>query len=517
MNSPESAQDWTPRTTCLIFWSAVVLHSIAWIWGPTWVIPNYQPDTIEMMVSGQNWVISTLKHPSLNSWVVEVISRLTGHAECAPYLAAQLAAVLAVWGVWKFAERCVSRKLAVVAALAALGFFSLGTRNFNYDNLTFLRTFWVLSGYFLLCAVQDNRLRDWFLCGVCIAGGLYCHALMVLHVLTVLVYMGVDSEARKYWRTWGPYLATLSSFLLVLPLILWTVRHQFPQLTYGVGTFVSEYSGVWGHLYYAGRLLVSQLLLWLTVLLPLLPLLGFHWRWNGKGFWSTPAERLMTTFVVFPLLVEFLISLFAETRVSIRWSYPIWQFLPVWLLCIVNCRTDSVALRRGVWWGGVNLVLLFVVPLAVVAVRPAFSDRHCRLYYPGKEVTRLVETAWKAHTNAPFRAVRGDTWVAGCVNVYSPSHPQVWSTLWTDEETFRKTGGMLVWIEPVDEEHGRMYSQLNYFGDDCFYTAGQTAPTEWLEKFPTAQVLESVTLEHATRFPIFPVRVGMAYVPPESP
>ena len=89
---------------------------------------------------------------------------------------------------------------------------------------------------------------------------------------------------------------------------------------------------------------------------------------------------------------------------------------------------------------------------------------------------------------------------------------------------------MLVWIEPstelgtkpgtepaaspTEEPRVRTYSLTDWYGQDCFYTDGQDVPTEWLEQFPNAKLLPPVILEHASRFPMFPVKVGMAFVPP---
>jgi hypothetical protein len=46
---------------------------------------------MEMMVVGQNWVLTTHKHPAFQGWVVEILSQIFYHAEFVPYLAAQIA------------------------------------------------------------------------------------------------------------------------------------------------------------------------------------------------------------------------------------------------------------------------------------------------------------------------------------------------------------------------------------------------------------------------------------------
>ena len=562
-------QDWSLRTVRWLFWSAVTLHCLLWILGPVLLFPNLALDTLEMLVVGQNWVPASYKHPALPGWIVDVIFRLTGSVDFAPYIAAQLATVLAVWGIWALLSRCFSRRTAVLGAIATLGCFALGLFNFKYDNLTFMRTFWVLSALSLLLAVEENRWYHWTLCGVFLAGGLSCHFLTGLLILAILVYMTADTTARKYWKTPGPYLSTAVCALLMLPLFFWILRNGFSQYTYAMGSFEKGLGGPLTHVLYPLRFLGTQLLLCCTTLLPLLPLTGFHWHWNWKGLWSTPAQRLVTTLMFLPLVIELVLCAISGSKLPNRLGSGFVLFFPTWVFCVVLCRQDETAYRRGVWLGFVNILLIFSFYL-VGTLFVASKTSH--LFYPGKELARCVESAWKSQTDAPLLFVRGDNWPASCVNAYHPNRPRVWSTLWTDEETFRKTGGMLLWIEPADESAAvathqpathqpeteaaaepatpstqaittepanqpdvpptgeptdqpteplqptaeplqRPCSLTDWYGQDCFYTDGQEVPTEWLARFPNAKILPPVTLT-SSRAKTHPVKVGMAFVPP---
>ncbi|MDO4575941.1 MAG: glycosyltransferase family 39 protein [Planctomycetia bacterium] len=506
-------RDWSIPAVRWIFGSAVLLHVLLWTFGPFFFLPNYRLDTVEMLVIGQNWVLSTNKHPAMQSWIVESLGWLTHHAEWTPYLAAQLSVVFSVLGIWCMASRCFSRKVAVLVAIAMLGFYYFNYESIQYNNKSFYRAFWIWAAYFLSCAVEENRLRYWILTGICLAAGLYCNLMMFLLVLTILVYMALDPDARKYWKTSGPYVSTGVCFLLFLPLFVWIVQNDFPQLEHARRSISEDAGGIGGRLVHPLAFLGAQVLSWITIVLPLLPLTGFHWRWK-RGIWGNSRQRLVFLLLWVPLLVELGTGMVTGGSISSGKGCQNWLFFLIFLFSVVRIRTEESAYRRAVVLCFANILFLFTLSVAVVVLGALRGTGTSRILYPGKALAGVVEQAWQEQTDAPLAWVRGDHWTAGCVSVYASSRPRVWSSLWSDEETFGRTGGMLVWIEPTPEAPTRRYSLLDWYGTDLYYGEADE-PTEWLKKFPQAVVLPDVVLEHHYGRQRPSIKVGMAYVPPE--
>ncbi|MDO4426139.1 MAG: hypothetical protein Q4D17_10295 [Planctomycetia bacterium] len=84
-----------------LFWIFVSVHALFWSFVPPFFMPYFRTDTVEMFVTGKQWILATHKHPAFPGWVVEILSQITGNAPFVPYLAAQIAEVTAILCVLK--------------------------------------------------------------------------------------------------------------------------------------------------------------------------------------------------------------------------------------------------------------------------------------------------------------------------------------------------------------------------------------------------------------------------------
>ena len=467
------------------------------------------------MVIGQNWVLSTFKHPAFQGWIVEILSQVFNHAEFVPYLAAQIAVVFSVWGIWKLAQKFLSPQLALVAALALLSYIYFNFESTLYNNRTFMRTFWVLAVYFLYCATENNKKLYWVLTGIMLGLGLACKLTTFLLVLTVLVYMFADPHARKFWKTPGPYLSTGICFLMFLPFLLWFAKYQFPVLGYAHDRLTVASPTLFDHCYAPVYFGLTQLFAIGPILIPLLPFLGLRWKFDWSRIWGFPQSRFLTLFIFVPFLVQILVAAYLGGNMRTALGCHLWVFLPIFLLYTVRLNAENLqSFRRSVALAFSNIVLFGVIGVLVFTLGPAVSGKGSREHFPGKDLAAAVETIWAERFHSPLPFVRGDDWPVQNVAVYAFSRPEVFSPLWSTEEEFAEKGGILLWMESVSFPGPEGGLAGCYGTRDFGYSQETGYPDEWLKQFPNAEVLPSIILPKKTRFDVPPAKIGVAIVPP---
>jgi hypothetical protein len=131
---------------------------------------------------------------------------------------------------------------------------------------------------------------------------------------------------------------------------------------------------------------------------------------------------------------------------------------------------------------------------AVVAGRPS------RVHFPGRELAAAVDERWGEVSNEPLELIGGEWWAAGNAAFYHPERPNVFPEMclrwapWTDDETFQRKGGVIVW--PLGD--------INY--DD--------EVEAWLRRFPGVRITTPIELEARTMPATRRFAFGVAVVPP---
>ena len=313
-----------------IFWSFMAVHALFWTFAPPFFLPNYRPDTLEMIFVGKHWLLSSFKHPGFQGWVVQILEMLTGGAEFAPYLAAQIAVVLTIWCIWKMAQEFLSPQAALVAALAMLTYYYFNFDSTLYNNRTYFRFFSSLAQLLTLYALKTNRFRFWLGTGIVLAAGIYCKLTTLLTILTIVSFMLVDRQSRSFWRTYGPWLSTGVCFVLTIPYLVWLVRYNFPPVTYAMSELSSTQPAFVEHFTRPIEFFLSQIPNILPICLMLVPLLGFGWKWNYSHVWgSETKDRFLTFIILFPLLVTMGIACVKACKIRAALGCEIWVFFSV--------------------------------------------------------------------------------------------------------------------------------------------------------------------------------------------
>ncbi|MDR2440895.1 MAG: glycosyltransferase family 39 protein [Planctomycetaceae bacterium] len=498
-----------------LFVTAVLLHALFWTFAPPYFMPNYMLDTMEMMVIGQNWVVSTFKHPAFQGWAVEIFLILFRHAEFVPYLASQTACLLTVFVVWKFAQQILTPKLALLAALTLLSYIYFHFSSTLYNNQTFMRFFWVLTIYFLYNALEKNQQHYWIFTGITLGLGMYCKFTVAILIITIVMFMFFEQQARKYWKTPGPYLSTGVCFLITLPLLFWLIQYYSSMMSYTFNSIGKTESEFWDHLISPTRFFIKQIPIILILLIPLYGMLGFRWHFDVNKIHSSPAGRYLTFFIFVPIIIQLIIALVCAGYMRTALGCHLWLLLPLFLLYTVKIPAEKEKFySRSIKLVFVNIFVWAIIWIFIIQFSPLVTGRASRYHFPGKELAQKVQTIWSEYNSTPIPFVRGDDCLTEAACVYNDSRPTVYSTLWATEEQFSQKGGILLW---QITEHGKSPRRpiVDCFGNHDFsYSPITGTPDDWLKQFPNVIKLPPIELEQKTIIKVAPVKIGIAIVPP---
>lgn len=493
-----------------------MVHVFLWTFVPPYIFPYFRDDTAEMLLIGKHWVLSTWKHPALQCWIVESLCWFTGGVEFTPYLAAQLAVVLTVWCIWKLGQEFLSPRLALVSALVMLTYIYFNYESTLYNNRTFMRAFGALTLYWTWLAFKTNQYRYWIGAGIVSAAGIYCKFTIFILLFSIPIFMLIDSNTRKYWKTPGPWLTLGTALLLFLPLLGWLVQNDFPPLRYAESRISMEDPTFMSHFWCPVHFFIGQILVILLPVLLLVPHLGMFWKWNVSRLWGKELQnRFLTFFVLFPFVLILVIGLLHGGKIRNAHGCFLWIYLPVFLLYTAqNVREDWIACRRSLTLTAFCIPLCAVVFAVSIYYLPMFKGEYSQIHYPGQEIAAEVLRVWDEHFDSPLVYVRGDDVPGGAVVLFSRTNVQNFSPLWSTEEDFRKNGGVLLWHT---KNGGKRPTALNHFANLDFKmdVSGEPLP-EWLEQFPNRIELPPMEFKAQTKFETPGIILHAVLVPPEK-
>ena len=477
----------------LWFWSVAGFFAALWVLLPALLHTGYRNDVIELQSIAPEWVWATKKHPMLPAWMLEMLNILTGRAFFAPFIAIQLCAILTFWSVWKLGRTVLDERLALMGALSILPYSFFTSPMYNQNNV--LIAFWALSIYLVFWAFQTNQKRYWI--GAGIALGLTFHAKYsaVCLVFSILAYMFMRKEGRKYFRTPGPYLTTLVTFLVFLPHLIWLTHYHFAPLTYAESrpVLAQWYQQILAPLNFTAR----QLLYWLPATIILIPIIGFVWQWKVRHHEQNKAkecEKFLFYCFMIPLICHMLYCGLKGVHLRMAYGAPFWVFGGLWLLLRFQEVKGSLhKLQRGVVLA--IAFELFIISGFIVAFY--LGKQPQPVYYPMREFGTTCEQLWHSQFSGSCPYIAGeDNYLVGFAAHAMSVRPSVIipQGTWATDDDLNQKGGMIVW-ERTDDE--------NNF------------PETLHRRFPQAEVLsERPDLPYKIGGKESVLRIGIALVPP---
>jgi 4-amino-4-deoxy-L-arabinose transferase-like glycosyltransferase len=487
------------------FRALVVAHLLVWPLAATLTRPNPSLDMGETLFWGHEWRMGYTKHPPLPSWIAETVAVATGRALWAQYLLAHAAVVLAFWAVWRLAREMVSPRLALlaVALLECCPFYSVRCHELN--NNVGLYPCWALAVLFLYWALRTGRTRCWLAAGICLGLGMLTKYTTGILAATLLGFGLADSEARRWWRHPGPYLAIAAAVLLFLPHVWCAASQGFATLRYAAAQVVGG-PGWIGRVLNPLEFLAEQLGILAAVPAVLLVATGGKPRLRQAAESPRWPRTFLACVALAPLACHVAVAVLANRALRPVYGSPLWLWAGLLAVVVLEIPSDPARWRR-IWiaWG-VAVTALGAGFTAATVAAPYLLHKPARCLFPGRELAARVAEVWKSRYSGPLPIVAGDYFLAGSVAFFHPDRPRVYESgnepindtairdcPWLSDDEFRRRGGVILWDLDADPAGLRR---------------------DVLRRFRVREIVKLPPLDYLTRAKLPPVRIGVAIVPP---
>jgi len=431
----------------------LALHAAVWTALPTLLYPNLPLDLIEALVYGREWQLGYDKLPPLPWWLVEIANRAVGH-DFAFYLLAQVAVVAALGAIFAMARPLIGPRGALVAVLIVDGLHYLNytAAKFNHDVIQL--PFWALAGFAFHRALRGGALRYWLLLGLTIGLSLWAKYFVVVLAVPLAVFLALDRDARRCWRTPGPYVAAGVALIAMAPHLVWLVSNDFLPFAYAEHRALPS-RGLIDHVWHPLQFAIGQFGFLVPSLLIALPL--FWPRRANEAPVAANADdfdrRIVMLLAFGPVATVLVLSAVTGRGTVAMWGYPLWLYFGVFIVLAARRAVDDRRLLRAlVTWTVVSacLAVAFVVNYAVL---PSYDHRYRAVFYPGEILADELSMRYRAVTGQSIPYVIGTMWDGGNVAHYARSHPRVLidgspaRAPWIDLNDLRARGALVLWTD----------------------------------------------------------------------
>lgn len=494
------------RRTDRLFWIFAFSFFVVWIIVPVLLLNNYRLDVVEQFFVGQEWVFGTAKHPSLTAIALDVVSRALFHAPFVPFFLSQLFVLATIVSIWSLARDIMPRPLALAATCAMFNYWFFHFESSEYNNNVTLNAAWAVSIVLCWFALKTNAVRYWIFTGIAIGVGLHFKYTMAEFAILMVIFLICDPQGRKYWKQPGPWLTTLTAFLIFLPHMIWIIQHDYITLQYATG--LVQKNGWSAHVLEPLDFLAGQLGYVVPVLIPLIPICGWLGRIDRTKFFKTFQDRYLLVVVAAPLLFQIALSAYKGLCIRGALGSHLWLFLTVYLVYSLKTDASPTKVTRSIRLSFLTQIVILVLSVVVVMAAPYIKGRGSRYHFPGKDLAQAVEQVWHEHCDRPLPWATGEWWLAGNTSVYGKDRASVYCTpgpnaflsgspfsTWGTLDDVRRDGCMILW---------------HIYGPE----PSQQVPPGFYEIFPEATILDPIEIRARTNAPVAPERIGMAIILP---
>jgi 4-amino-4-deoxy-L-arabinose transferase-like glycosyltransferase len=441
--------DWiegAPRTAFAAF---LALHVAVWTALPTLLYANLPLDLIEALTYGREWQLGYDKLPPLPWWLVEIMHRAFD-ADAAYYALAQVVVIIAFVAVWATARPLVGATGALVAVLIIDGmhYFQYTAVKFNHDVIQL--PFWGLAGYAFHAALKRGRIAHWLLLGFCFGGALWAKYFVVVLATPYALFLLLDRDARRALKTPGPWLALIVALAIAAPHIVWLVQNDFLPLGYAEQR-AAPVRGWYDHVLHPIVFAGSQIFFLLPSFFIASALLWPKPKARQQATADAFDRRIVTLLAFGPGLAMIALILASGRGTFAMWGYPLWLYLGLWIVLILQTPLDRDRMARVVVAWGLVFAIFAGVFIVNYSVLPRIDHRYRAVLYPGDKLAAMLTQRFHDATGTKLRYVVGSMWDGGNLAHYSPDQPQVLidglprRATWIDLGDLRKKGAMVVW------------------------------------------------------------------------
>ena len=412
-----------------LFYIFITTHLILWTLVPSLTNNNLPLDTIEALAWGGNLDWGFNKHPPASAFLAEFFYQIFGSLDWTYYLLSQILVVISFFVIFKLSENFFSNKIfgfLSVVMLEGIYFYNYTTPEFNV-YITEL-PFWTLTVYYAYKSITGDKLKDWFLLGVCGAIGLLSHYLFSYILLSITIFfIYIFFQDKKF--NFKSLIALEVFLILMIPHGLWLIENEFITITYGMhrsGSGLENLTFI-NHLVNPFLYIIKQfgiLIPFWVMLFFLVKKFKFKLKFNLKD-----RKFLFLIFINFiPITLIALTSLITGAKIKTMWMTPFYLFYGLLFVYLFQTQINLKKLKNFF----ITFLFFFILSPTIYSFI-SLSQNDKRTDYQGKRIAEKVQYAWNVNYNKTINVVLGDEWSAGNLSYHLKSRP-VWEGNITQEK-----------------------------------------------------------------------------------
>lgn len=442
--------------TVWIFWCFALAHLVVWTALPMALYSALPLDSMEMLVWGQQWEWGYEKHPPLPAWIARAATEAAAGSPLGILLASQLCMVTCFWAAWRMGRSLVSPRAALLSAMLLECCLFYNYESTILNNNTVLYVFWSLAILALFRALETDQKRYWAALGVCGGLGMLTKYTFAMLPAVMLVFLVAHPEARRVWKTAGPYLAAAIALAVFSPHIHWSIVNDFPPLHWAAQRAHHD-EGAWGRVLNPLEFGLGQLAALFPLVLACWPAAGWLWKFRSLSAADRFRRAYLATVVLAPFVLHLALSAAFNLKLRTIWGSHLWTFAGVLLLFCSRLSTQSHYWRRAFICCAV-MAMLAVAARGVRISGNGLPGHAPRELFDGASLARQVEGVWKRQCDEPLSVIAGEVWLAGTASIYGESRAKAYGLPsepvppndrrflpGLDDRQVRKTGGLFLW------------------------------------------------------------------------
>ena len=346
-----------------VFFIFILSHLIIWTLVPSITNHNLPLDVIEALAWGSNLDWGFNKHPPGSAFFPEIFYQIFGPQDWAYYLLSQIFVIIAFIYVFKFANEIFKNSLLSlisVLLLEAIYFYNFTTPEFNVNVCQL--PFWSMVVYYSwkIFSAKEINFIDCFLVGLFAAVGFlskYLFVYLLISIVLLFFYLIFYKKSRKFDFK---YLIIIEVFIvLLIPHLVWLHNNEYITITYGLKRTGLEETNILNHFKFPITFLLKQI----ALLIPMMFIMKLLLK-RPKFKINFKDEKLL--FLIFinvvPILLIFITSLIAGSRIRTMWMTPFYLFFGVFFIYMLKSQINFKKLNSFLYS---FLFLFFLSPSAV--------------------------------------------------------------------------------------------------------------------------------------------------------
>ena len=412
------------------------------LWGLSFAMSYSAPeiDSAEQFVWAFSMENGYWKHPPLPSWIMHGLLAVFGPSVALPFVATQVAIVIALALMWRLGCEWMSpqRSLVAMALTSLVTYHNLGGDCFNHNTaLLPFQAATVLSFYL---ATRRGHWALWALTGLAAGLSMLVKYVALFPILALLLYFISERGLHHRRPVLGLLLATAVFCAVLVPHAIWLQQTDFLPFRYAQSVaqslpgFVASAHGVF-----------SFVLIQATRLIPFVAALIFL-RWHSRsgrrlgtspsveatahhavdsgaaGRFTASDRRFLVLCALVPIVAPVVFGVATQTELQARWGAN--GFLLIGWLVLAGRQSIAADVQRRalLFVCAVHLVLCLGMTLSKTVVADYLQIR-TRANFPGALLAKNAQATWREHTAAPLRLVVSDIWLGG--NIIANSRQRV--------------------------------------------------------------------------------------------